>query len=157
MIGATQFFDEAIQEEKTRNNNRFDALRQQLSVIAETQAQQEEIALKWIKSSTLLSRFIDDHYDHQKFCPSQFDQAIQRLNLALGNNKRGFFEAGLQSAQEAYLKFSELRIKVEEETNKWQTAYQLIFNQVQSIYSESFQYACYPRNRRGGRGAACRH
>jgi predicted DNA-binding WGR domain protein len=136
LLDSRQLFEAAIREEKARNKNRFDALHEQLSVISETQVEQEEVARNWIKCGNLLSRYIEDQYDHQKFCPSQFDQAAQRLNLAVDNTRRGFFEAGLQSAQEAYLKFSELRVRVEEETNKWQTAYQLILDQVQSIYSD---------------------
>ena len=136
LLDTSQLFYAAIREEKTRNKNCFDALREQLAVISETQAEQEEVARNWIKCSSLLSRFIDDQYDHQKFCPSQFDQAAQRLDLAADNIRRGFFEAGLQAAQEAYLKFSELRTRVEEATNKWQTAYQLILEQVQSIHGQ---------------------
>ena len=136
LLDTSQLFYAAIREEKSRNKNRFDALREQLSIISETQAEQEEVARNWIKCSSLLSRFIDDQYDHQKFCPSQFDQAAQRLDLAADNIRRGFFEAGLQAAQEAYLKFSELRTRVEEATNKWQTAYQLILEQVQSIHGQ---------------------
>ena len=136
LLDTSQLFYTAIREEKTRNKNRFDALREQLSILSETQAEQEEVARNWIKCGSLLSRFIDKQYNHQKFCPSQFDQAAQRLDLAVDNIRRGFFEAGLQAAQEAYLKFSELRARVEEATNKWQTAYQLILEQVQSIHAQ---------------------
>jgi hypothetical protein len=136
LVDARQEFEEALQEQKSKNKNRFNALHQQLSVITENTAQQEEMAQKWIESATLISQFIDTNYDHHKFCPTQFDQASQRLGLAVDNYKRGFFEAGMQSAQEAYLKLSELRIRVEEETYKWQAAYQLILDQVQSVYYE---------------------
>ena len=136
LLDTSRQFYAAIQEEKARNKNRFDALCEQLSIISETQAEQEEVARNWIKCSTLLSRFIDDQYDHQKFCPSQFHQAAQRLEIAVENTRQGFFEAGLQAAQEAYMKFSELRAMVEEETNKWQIAYQLILEQVMSIHEQ---------------------
>jgi hypothetical protein len=136
LTDARRLFDTALREEKARNDDRFNALLEQLSVIATTQDQQEETARNWIKSCRLLSRFIDEHYDHQKFCPSQFDQAVQRLTFAVENTRRGLFEAGLQSAQEAYLNFSELRVRLEEQTNKWQNAYQLILGQIQGIYSE---------------------
>lgn len=144
LLDTSQLFYAAIREEKTRNRNRFDALREQLAMLSETQAEQEEVAHKWIKCSTLLSRFIDDQYDHQKFCSSQFDQAAQRLDLAVDNTRQGFFEAGLQAAQEAYLKFSELRARVEEATNKWHTAYQLILEQVQSIHAQVFTTPAIP-------------
>lgn len=136
LVDARRVFEEELQEQKARNKDRFNALYHQLAVITENRSQQEEMAQKWIECGSLLSQFIDTNYDHHKFCPTQFDQASQRLKFALENYKRGLFEAGIQSAQEAYIKLSELRIKLEEETNKWQTAYQLSLDQVQSIYSE---------------------
>jgi hypothetical protein len=116
----TLYFEEVIQNEQIKAQQRFDALLQQVSSIAQDQNSKEDHAREWIENCSQLSNFIKDKYDYDKFYPKEFDRILQRLNLAIQNLNRGYVDSGLQFAQEAFLQFSELRISLEERTSTWQ-------------------------------------
>lgn len=129
----TLYFEEVIQNEQIKAQQRFDALLQQVSSIAQDQNSKEDHAREWIENCSQLSNFIKDKYDYDKFYPKEFDRILQRLNLAIQNLNRGYVDSGLQFAQEAFLQFSELRISLEERTSKWQALYQVLSDEVQRI------------------------
>lgn len=133
---ATRYFEEVIQTEKIKGQQRFNSLLRQITTLAQDQNLKEDHARDWIENCTQLSNFISDSYDHEKFCPKEYNKILQRLNMAIQNLKRGYVDSGLQFAQEAFLQFSELRISLEERTSKWQVLYQVLSDEVQRIFED---------------------
>ena len=107
LIEARQFFNEAILEEKTRNNNRFDALRQQLSVITETQAQQEEIARNGSRTALcsldllMITMIIKSSVHPNSIKP------FKGSTLPIDNCKRGFLNHGVAICARSLFEFLE--------------------------------------------------
>lgn len=132
----TRYFEDVIQNERIKGQQRFNALLQQVSLIAQDQNIKEDYAREWIESCTQLSNFIRDRYDHDKFYPKEFDKILQRLNMAIQNINRSYVDSALQFAQEAFLQFSELRISLEERTSEWQAMYQVLSDEVQSLFED---------------------
>ena len=132
----TRYFEEVIQSEQSKTQNRVNALFQQITSIAKDQEKKEDYTRQWIENCHSLSEFIEDRYDHQKFFPREFDQVLQRLNVAERDLKRGFIDSGMQFAQESFLKLSELRVALEEKTSEWQALYEVIKAEVEKVSLE---------------------
>ena len=130
----TQYFEEVIQNEKAKAQERYNTLLQQVSLMGQEQNLKEEHAREWIESCKQLSIFINDKYDHNKFYPSAYGKIVQRLNMAIQNLNRGFVDSGLQFAQEAYLQYSELRVALEQKTSEWQASYQIASDEVRELF-----------------------
>lgn len=130
----TQYFEEVIQNEKAKAQERYNALLQQVSIMGQEQTLKEEHARAWIESCQQLSIFINDKYDHNKFYPSKYDKIVQRLNMGIQNLSRGYVDSSLQFAQEAYLQFSELRVTLEQKTSEWQASYQIASDEVRELF-----------------------
>ncbi len=132
----TQYFEEVIQAEQIKGQQRFNMLLQQIISIAQDQNEKEDYTREWIENCTQLSDFIREKYEHEKFFPKEFDKILQRVNVAIQNLNRGHVDAGLQFAQEAFLQFSELRVALEERTSRWQVSYQVLREEVQRIFED---------------------
>lgn len=132
----TRYFQEVIQTEQLKAQQRFNSLLQQVTSIARNEENKESSAREWIESCTQLSDFIKERYNHHKFYPKEFDNILQRLNLAIRNLNQGLVDSGLQFAQEAFLRFSELRASLEEKTSTWQAMYQVLSDEVNSLFQE---------------------
>ena len=130
----TQHFEEVIQNERAKAQERYNALLQQVSIMGQEQTHKETHTREWIESGKQLSVFINDKYDHNKFYPSAYDKIVQRLNMGIQNLNRGYVDSGLQFAQEAYLQFSELRIALEQKTSEWLASYQIASDEVRELF-----------------------
>ncbi len=134
LIETTEYFTQAIHQEQTKSQERINILLNQITTITNEESLKEDHARLWIENCNQISDFINVTYDHSKFCPGEFDKILQRLNMAIFNLKRGYTDTGLQFAQEAFLKFSELRISLEEKTSEWQASYQINCDELQRLY-----------------------
>ncbi|MGD8404211.1 MAG: hypothetical protein PVJ21_11160 [Anaerolineales bacterium] len=132
----TEYFKQAIHQEQTETQERINILLNQLTAIRNDDNLKEDHARLWIANCNQISDFINTSYDHDKFFPGEFDRILQRLNMAIINLKRGYIDPGLQFAQEAFLKFSELRISLEEKTSEWQASFQINCDELQRLYQD---------------------
>ena len=132
----TEYFKQVIHQEQTKTQERINILLNQITSIANEESLKEDHARLWIENCNQISDFINTTYDHSKFFPREFDKILQRLNMAIYDLKRGYVDSGLQFAQEAFLKFSELRISLEEKTSEWQASYQINCGELQRLYQD---------------------
>jgi len=132
----TRYFEEVIQNEQHKAQNRYNVLLQQVSLIVQNQDEKEQQAREWIESCEQLSDFIDATYDHNKFFPKELDKILHRLNMAIQNLKRGYIDSGFQFAQEAFLQFSELRLSLEEKSSEWQALYEIRKEELKKIFDD---------------------
>lgn len=132
----TRYFEEVIQDEQNKAQNRYKALFQQIASITQDQNEKENHARDWIETCEQISNFISDTYDHNKFSPKELQKILQRLTIAIQNLNRGYVDSGLQFAQEAFLQLSELRISLEERTSEWQASYQVRKDELQRLFED---------------------
>lgn len=132
----TEYFKQAIHQEQTKTQERINSLLNQISTITNQDNLKEDQAYLWIENCNQISEFIKSTYDHNKFFPGEFEKILHRMNLAVINLKQGYIDSGLQFAQEAFLKFSELRISLEEKTSEWLTSYQINCNEMKRLYQD---------------------
>lgn len=133
LLDTTQNFEEIIQQERDNNQQLFDSFYQSISTLEGNQIQKEVMAKQWISDCLQLSYFIDEHYNHKKFFPSEFTKVTKRLDMAINNFNQGLVEGGMQFAQEAYIEFSELKVSLDEKTSEWQALYHLVNDQLHSL------------------------
>ena len=136
LLETTRNFEETLREERWKDQEILEEMACSLSAITEDRAGKEDLTRQWLSDCMQLSGFIQDHYDHEKFCPGENNAVVKRLNLALENSQAGMFDTGLQFAQEAYLKLSELRLRLEEKTGEWQALFQIADEELRNISEE---------------------
>jgi len=144
LLETTRSFEESLQAERRNNHELIEEMAQSLSAVTKDRAQKEDLAQQWLSDCLQLSGFIEEHYDHDKFCPGEHEALMKRLTLAMENGQAGLHEVGLQFAQEAYLKLSELRIRLEERTSEWQVLFQIVNEELQSLVEEISTTAIVP-------------
>jgi len=140
----TEYFKQVIYHEQTKTQERINALFNQLSSISNEENLKEDHARLWIENCNQISEYINATYDHSKFSPGEFDKILQRLNMAIYDIKRGYIDSGMQFAQETFLKFSELRISLEEKTSEWQASYQINSDELQRLYQDILNTSVIP-------------
>ena len=133
LLETTQSFEQVIQQERENNQQLFDSFYQSVTNLEENQFHKESITQQWISDCLQISYFIDEHYDHKKFYPSEFTKITKRLDMAINNFNQGLVEGGMQFAQEAYIEFSDLKVSLEEKTSEWQAIFHLVNDQLQNL------------------------
>jgi len=132
----TRYFEEVLQSERTKTQERYSALLEQISLIGQEQNLKEEQTREWLESCKQVASFIHNQYDHEKFFPKSYDRILQRLNMGIQNLNRGYVDSGLQFAQEAFLQFSELRVSLEEKTSEWQASYDILSSELHELFEQ---------------------
>lgn len=132
----TRYFEDLIQNEQFKSQERYSALLEQISLIGQEQNLKEDYAREWIESCKQLSGFIDEKYDHNKFYLNAHAKILQRLNLAIQNLNQGFVDSAMQFAQEASLQLSELRVSLEQKTSEWQATFQVSSDELRGLLEQ---------------------
>ncbi|MEN6410493.1 MAG: hypothetical protein ABFD44_12365, partial [Anaerolineaceae bacterium] len=74
-----------------------------------------EVAADWLQSGNLMADFLQNTYHIPSHLQELFMQANQALNFAAANLAAGAAEASLVQAQNAYQRYSNLRIQLDQE------------------------------------------
>ncbi len=91
----------------------YDAQQQDWKRLKDGHTNLVEDALSWLESAKAVRNFINDRYPHELLAPQALERACQGLSLATDNLRNGVGEAALVSAQQAYLRLSDLRLDLE--------------------------------------------
>jgi hypothetical protein len=116
-----------LNELLTQHDQQWKWITDEWQLQADGQKSKLHLAQEWIRAATVLEQFIIENYDHERYSPGSIQRFDNRLNQAQNDLALNMPEAAVVTAQEAYNKFSELRIELE----KMQVEYQLLLKTVQ--------------------------
>ena len=119
----SQRFTEEMQREREQYHYHLQALSQRLDVYEQREQSKAEAARKWLRQSVAFADFIQQQFDHERFLPGRLSRILGSLNFAQNNLAGGFFEASLQTSQQAFLQLSELHFELEQRIVEWQSEY----------------------------------
>ncbi|MBA4379095.1 MAG: hypothetical protein C0393_00120 [Anaerolinea sp.] len=119
----SQCFQNLLEMEHRHHQSQLCALNQQLVHQQENQEQKYMLAETWINCAYTLREFIEDQYDFNRFMPGQTEKFDNELMLACENLQQDMPEAAFVSAQQVYLRLSELRLEIEKVMSEWQILY----------------------------------
>ncbi|GKT09149.1 hypothetical protein [Desulforhabdus sp. TSK] len=81
---------------------------------------QRDQASQWLEDVRRCMNMIESEYRHDKFKPGALDRLRSELILSEGNFKQGNFQSAIASAQQTFLRASELRIELERLEMEWE-------------------------------------
>ena len=99
-----------------------------------SQRQKNALAEAWLSGAGTLLQFIEESYEHRRFAPRRLDAIAQELQTACENYQQGMPEAAVLGAQQAYFRFSELRLDLERLSAEWKMLYETALQAAQRLY-----------------------
>ncbi|HSL46697.1 MAG TPA: hypothetical protein VK897_24895 [Anaerolineales bacterium] len=136
VASATQQFTEEIQREREQYRQGIQSLVQQLDTYEQREAVKVEAARRWLRQSVAMSDLIHTQFEHERFAPGKLSQIQGSLNLAQDNLAQGFFEASLQTSQQAFLQLSGLHLELEQCVAEWHSEYQKAYSALDGFIDE---------------------
>ncbi|TVL99939.1 MAG: hypothetical protein CV087_16085 [Candidatus Brocadia sp. WS118] len=109
-------FSNALEAQRKNLQSQISALNDRL---AKKEANEQQLAQTWIENTKTLISYIDEHQSHEKFKPGALEKIRAELQLSEGNFKQGVYQAAIASAQQSFIRASELRIEIEQLEVEW--------------------------------------
>lgn len=94
------------------------------------------IAAHWLQACNDLCAFIDAEYRHNFYLPGELDRLAGEIYLAGQNLESGLPEASVASAQQAFLRLTRLRARLEQAETEWIVLNQACTEAVNMVYAE---------------------
>src|SRR5215216_2399395 len=132
----SQQFAARMQEEREQYHLGLQDLAQRLDAYSYKEQAKEKLARQWLNRSLMLSEFIQDQFDHERFRPGKLSRLLERLNFAQGNLEAGAPDASLQTAQQVFLDLSELHFELEHCILEWQAEFERAQSTLSSLLHE---------------------
>ncbi len=133
----TRAFQMEVAHYHQANQEQITRLERSLRQMEGSQNDKMQMAADWLSSAETLSAFIKYHYNHEMFLPGQIEYLEQRLEQARANLEMGMPEAVLVAAQQLYLRYSEMRVELEQLTLEWQVLFQSAWENTCTLYTEA--------------------
>lgn len=140
----SQQLHDQMQRERERRRSELDLVRQQLYALHERELDKEAVGRHWLRRAVAIADFIQEHYDHNRFCPGRLARIQQNLELAQDNLAQGLSEASLQFSQQAFLDLSDLHLELEQHVVEWQAEFEATRGAIQQALTEIEQTASIP-------------
>jgi len=122
--------------DRQRRNQHVKKTNDFINELHQAEKQKKDLVLSWLASSSRLGDYIRTHYEHERFSPRSVTRIYQELSMAQNNLRQGMPEAALTGVQNAYLRFSELRLELEQQTFEWTTLFQLTTQTALNLYEQ---------------------
>lgn len=135
-VSIYEWFSDRIEQERAEYHQGLQYLAEQLEEQNYKEQAKEKLARQWLNRALRLSEFIQDHFDHERFCPGKYSRLLQRLNFAQGNLASGAPDASLQISQQVFLDLSELHFELEHSAMEWQAEFERAQNALQNLLND---------------------
>ncbi len=112
-----QRFSSALEEQRKALDQRISSIQREIEQKEMSQRQQAE---QWLSDVSGLLDIIGSEYRHEKFRPGALEKLKAELSLCKGNIESGNYQAAIASAQQSYLRGSELRLELERLEMEWE-------------------------------------
>jgi len=113
----SQRFDQALQAQRRELQGQIQSIQ---SALLQKQMSQRQQAEQWVNDTQQLMDMVGKQYRHEKFKPSALERIRGEMALSQGNVSQGNYEAAIASAQQSYLRVSELRMELERLEMEWE-------------------------------------
>lgn len=133
-----------MQRERARRHSELDIIRQQIYTVHERELGKESVARHWLRRAVAIADFIQEQFDHNRFCPGRLARIQQNLELAQHNLAQGLSEASLQFSQQAFLDLSDLHLELEQHVVEWQAEFSATRGAIQQALTEIEQTTSIP-------------
>ena len=94
------------------------------------------MATHWLQACNDLCAFINAEYRHDFYLPGELDRLSGEIYLAGQNLEYGLPEASIASAQQAFLRLTNLRVRLEQAETEWIVLNQACTEAVNLVYAE---------------------
>ena len=125
-----------MQAEREKHRNELNAILQRMDTYQEREHSKEIVARQWLRRSVAVADFIQEQFDHHRFCPGRLARILQSLDLAQNNLAQGLSEASLQISQQAFLDLSDLHLELEQRIVEWRAEFEETRNAIQQVLAE---------------------
>jgi hypothetical protein len=119
----SQDLSDQIEANQRRHLDELTNLTRRLDTLSGSVEHKAGIARNWLDSAIVLRKYIETHYDHNRFLPATFESLDFKMQQAMGNLQDGMPEAALIGAQEVYMECSQARLELERLASEWQVIY----------------------------------
>ena len=141
---AGQQFAQRMQEQREHYHRGMNDVMVKLNAYRQKEHARESMARQWLRRSVMLSDFIQDRFDHERFLPGRLSKSLNGLNMAQSNLAQGLPEASLQISQQTFLDLSELHFELEQRVLEWQSEYESTAQALHSFLADVEQNASVP-------------
>lgn len=107
----------AMEEQRRAIQGQIDAVQEALM---RREAGEREQARTWLQDAEAYLNMIDGEYRHEKFKPGVLERIRAEVALSKGNFENGNYQAAVASAQQTFLRASELRLELEQLELEWE-------------------------------------
>jgi hypothetical protein len=132
----SQFFEDNMLREREHYRQNIHMLVRQIDEHRQKEFVKEQSARQWLKRAVMMTDFIQEQFDHQRYIPGRLHKIQQSLELAQNNLAEGFFEASLQLSQQTYLELSELHFDLEQRMVQSQAQYERAFLAARQVLAD---------------------
>ena len=129
----SQRFRDQMQRRWEEHCQNLNCVVQQLDAYEQREQVKAESARQWLKQSVVFSDFMHQQFDHERFLPGRLSKIYKKLEFAQENLAQGFFEASLQTSQQAFLELSELNAELEKLLVEWEMEYERAYRLIKQI------------------------
>jgi hypothetical protein len=109
---------------------------QKFNELEANQERKNQLAKNLLVDVESLYRQIDQDYQHERFAPGKVDDLKRGVDLARSNWEQGIPEAAISTAQETYLKLTDLRLELIQKEQEWELYYNAALSDLRSLLKE---------------------
>lgn len=134
-----QQFEGLKQEQKQFRqevNQKINEVNQRFNELEANQERKNQLAKNLLVDVESLYRQIDQDYQHERFAPGKVDDLKRGVDLARSNWEQGIPEAAISTAQETYLKLTDLRLELIQKEQEWELYYNATLSDLRSLLKE---------------------
>lgn len=110
-------YDQALNEHRAAVTNALQAIRQDIQAGRQRQRAAADTQIRDLQS---LFRLMRDQRTHERFAPGELDRIEAAFAMCRNNLQSGLYEAALAGAQERYVDYQELQLRVAKRQAEWQ-------------------------------------
>lgn len=110
-------YDQALNEHRAAVANALQAIMQDIQA---DRQRQHAAADTQIRDLQALFRLMRDQRTHERFAPGELDRIEAAFAMCRNNLQSGLYEAALAGAQERYVEYQELQLRVAKRQAEWQ-------------------------------------
>ena len=110
-------YDQALNEHRAAVANALHAIRQDIQA---GRQRQRAAASTQIRDLQSLFRLMREQRTHERFAPGELDRIEAAFAMCRNNLQSGHYEAALAGAQERYVEYQELQLRVAKRQAEWQ-------------------------------------
>jgi len=132
----SELFTNELNRDRELYRQNLQALMNRQDSFVQQERSKEGSARHWLSQCEILSDFIQQQYDHERFFPGKLMNILRTLDFAVNNFNQGFSEASLQTSQQAYLELSDFHFELEKMICQWQIEYEKTYFSIRQLIAD---------------------